>query len=442
MTQGNNDRRVMRIYVDGLLPECEDQDVRQHFSQFGKVVEAFVARERDTHLSRCFATVSMQDASVSAKLMKRTDHEIWGTPVVVKITAPTVEERPETHVPPPPPIGEALNENGRFFVTGLTQDITEDDLREHFCKFGEVSDCIVAIDEGGNHVAAIRLVDPFAVPAVIEESHEVKGQKLKVDEKLEKPIIPAVSQTPAVTRTPPPPPSAPSSRPAGDRPAAVADGETEPGKFFVGGCARGTTEDELRAYFSSIGHLIELSLVKDKATGQSKGCCFITFAEHSDELRTTMLEQTHTINEQAVRIDEARKKAKGAGKGKDGFGGDRWGYEGGKGGKGGHDDQSRWNSGSDWNRNDSWRDSWSGGKSKGGGKSDDWNRGGQDWGSRGAGSWNNDDRGGSRGGWGGDSRGAWGDDRGSRRPDDRGFPAPPPKRHAPDEWRGGGGFHN
>lgn len=447
MTQGynNNSRRIMRFYVDGLLPECEDQDVRHHFSQFGRVLEAFVAREKDTYLSRCFATVAMQDQSVSARLLRQKDHEIWGSPVVVKSEAPTEKERPDTHVPPPPPIGEALNEAGRFFAMGLTQDISKDDLVDYFGKFGEVSDCIVANDEGGNRVAAIRMTDPFAVGSVLEEeAHEVKGYRLKIDEKLEKPMTPQpVHAQHGVSRPPPPPPSAASGAgPGGDL------GEVEPGKFFIGGCARGTTEEELWAYFGALGKVSQLNVVKDKNTGMSKGCCFVTFAEPSEDIRKAMVDQTHTIKEAVVRVDEARKKApgaKGKGKGYDSYGGGgggSWDSYGGKGGGGGSNwndsgRQQQWGHNSDWGNNNSndWR-----GDSNWGGKSQGGKGGGQDWGQS---RWGSNDQNRGGGGWGG--QGGWGDSggKGSKRSDDRGGydnqnDEPPRKRHQ-DDWRGGGG---
>jgi RNA recognition motif-containing protein len=416
MAQGynNNHKRIVRFYVDDLLPECEDQDVRQYFSQFGRVLEAFVSREKDTYLSRCFATVSMQDPAISAKVVGRKDHEIWGCTVNVKSVMPTEEERPDTHVPLPPPIGQALEECGRFFATGLTQDIYDRDLREYFGKFGEVSDCIVANDEAGCRVAAIRMTDPFAVGSVLEEErHEVKGQHLKVSEKLEKPIKPQLG-----VRAPPPAPAPPGY---GGNP-----NDNEPGKFFVGGCSRSTSEEELWSYFGTIGKISELNMVKDKMTGMSKGCAFVTFAEPSEELRKEMVERTHTIRDQVIRVDEARRKpGKGTGKGKgyDSYGGgggwDSYNTNSNKGGwsEAGKGYGKSW--GSDWNSNEAWQDSAWGGKSQGGkGKGDGKSWGAQDWGQ----SWGSHDQG-SRG-WGGQSKGAWGDasgGKGSKRSsDDRG----------------------
>merc|ERR550525_98644 len=71
-----------QLFVDGLLPECEDQDLRDYFSEFGSIKEASVALEKDTSISRCFATISFYDAQVTQKVLGEK-HEIWGAEVMV-----------------------------------------------------------------------------------------------------------------------------------------------------------------------------------------------------------------------------------------------------------------------------------------------------------------------------------------------------------------------
>lgn len=46
-------------------------------------------------------------------------------------------------------------------------------------------------------------------------------------------------------------------------------------KMFVGQISRTATEEELRAMFEEFGSVCELSILRDKVTGQSKGSCLI-----------------------------------------------------------------------------------------------------------------------------------------------------------------------
>jgi CUG-BP- and ETR3-like factor len=48
-------------------------------------------------------------------------------------------------------------------------------------------------------------------------------------------------------------------------------------KMFVGQIPRHTTEIELKAMFEEYGPVAQLNVLRDKQSGESKGCCFVTF---------------------------------------------------------------------------------------------------------------------------------------------------------------------
>ncbi|XP_072164818.1 CUGBP Elav-like family member 2 isoform X11 [Diadema setosum] len=48
-------------------------------------------------------------------------------------------------------------------------------------------------------------------------------------------------------------------------------------KMFVGQIPKSYEEDKLREMFSEFGPVYELNVLRDKKTGESKGCCFVTF---------------------------------------------------------------------------------------------------------------------------------------------------------------------
>jgi len=56
-------------------------------------------------------------------------------------------------------------------------------------------------------------------------------------------------------------------------------------KVYVGMLSRQTTEDEVRELFSPYGQIKEIFMMKDKASGQSKGNCFVKFINKSDASR-------------------------------------------------------------------------------------------------------------------------------------------------------------
>lgn len=48
-------------------------------------------------------------------------------------------------------------------------------------------------------------------------------------------------------------------------------------KMFVGQIPRNMTEQELKQMFEEYGSVYQLNILRDKQTGESKGCCFVTF---------------------------------------------------------------------------------------------------------------------------------------------------------------------
>ena len=48
-------------------------------------------------------------------------------------------------------------------------------------------------------------------------------------------------------------------------------------KMFCGQIPRNMQESELREMFEQFGPVFQLNVLRDKQTGESKGCCFVTF---------------------------------------------------------------------------------------------------------------------------------------------------------------------
>merc|ERR1719350_444251 len=72
-----------RFFVASLLPECEDEDLVQHFTTYGSVAQAMVAREPDTMASRCCGLVWMDDSKAVERVLQE-EHHIWEHRVSVK----------------------------------------------------------------------------------------------------------------------------------------------------------------------------------------------------------------------------------------------------------------------------------------------------------------------------------------------------------------------
>ena len=55
-------------------------------------------------------------------------------------------------------------------------------------------------------------------------------------------------------------------------------------KMFVGQVPRSMDEDELKQFFEDFGPVHQLNVLRDKSTGVSRGCCFVTFYKRKHAL--------------------------------------------------------------------------------------------------------------------------------------------------------------
>jgi CUG-BP- and ETR3-like factor len=53
-------------------------------------------------------------------------------------------------------------------------------------------------------------------------------------------------------------------------------------KLFVGQIPKSMSEEELTPMFQPFGNIVELSVIRDRATGQSKGCAFLTYTTREE----------------------------------------------------------------------------------------------------------------------------------------------------------------
>ncbi len=106
-------------------------------------------------------------------------------------------------------------------------------------------------------------------------------------------------------------------------------------KLYVGNLSFRTTEDSLRAAFSSNGHAVaRVSIVTDRETGRSRGFAFVEMETDEGAQSAIQAWDGKDLDGRALRVNEAREREGGGGGGFGGGGGGRGGFGGG-GGRGG-----------------------------------------------------------------------------------------------------------
>ena len=104
-------------------------------------------------------------------------------------------------------------------------------------------------------------------------------------------------------------------------------------KLYVGNLPFDVTNRELEELFAQAGQCESVSVITDRATGQSRGFGFVEMASNADAQRAIQQFDGQQFKGRALKVNEAREREGGGGGG--GGGGGRRGGGGGGEGRGG-----------------------------------------------------------------------------------------------------------
>lgn len=79
-------------------------------------------------------------------------------------------------------------------------------------------------------------------------------------------------------------------------------------KLYVGNLNEGTVENDLRNLFSTVGELINVNIVKDRQSGNSKGFGFVEFESHKLGQTAISKFNGHLLDGVKITVNEAREK--------------------------------------------------------------------------------------------------------------------------------------
>ncbi|XP_029461734.1 heterogeneous nuclear ribonucleoprotein A3 isoform X2 [Rhinatrema bivittatum] len=201
----------------------------------------------------------------------------------------------------------------KLFIGGLSFETTDDSLREHFEKWGKLTDCVVMRDPQTKRSRGFGFV---TYSCMDEVDAAMSARPHKVDGRVVEPKR-AVSREDSA------------------RPGAHLTVK----KIFVGGIKEDTEEYHLRDYFEPYGKIETIEVMEDRQSGKKRGFAFVTFDDH-DTVDKIVVQKYHTINGHNCEVKKALSKQEmqsgsqrgSFGSGGGSGGGSRGGYGSGDGG--------------------------------------------------------------------------------------------------------------
>jgi len=124
---GRDDDR--KLFVGGLSWETTDKELREHFGKYGEIESINVKTDPNTGRSRGFAFIVFNCAEAIDKVVAAGDHVINNKKVDPK---------------------KAKARHGKIFVGGLTNELSDEDIKNYFNQFGTIVDVEMPFDKTKN----------------------------------------------------------------------------------------------------------------------------------------------------------------------------------------------------------------------------------------------------------------------------------------------------
>lgn len=162
-----------KVFVGGLEPHVDNSILRLSFKQFGNIKKILLVRDSLTGLSKGYGFITFAD-QYSFSLCCQS--EIWIGPKRIDchpvFSKKTIKEQ------------VVLDQSHKIFVGGLSQTVTEDDLRTHFSYYGQVTQAKILYDGvTGNSrgFGFVLFVDDACVFRVLQQQkHKIHGKLAEV----------------------------------------------------------------------------------------------------------------------------------------------------------------------------------------------------------------------------------------------------------------------
>ncbi|XP_031502263.1 heterogeneous nuclear ribonucleoprotein 1-like [Nymphaea colorata] len=186
------------------------------------------------------------------------------------------------------------SDQGKLFIGGVSWETTEEKLKDHFEKYGEVTQAVIMRDKVTGRPRGFGFVvfaDPSLLDRVLQDKHTIDGRTVEAKRALSREEQQISSRSG----------NASAGRNSG------AGGNVRTKKIFVGGLPSTLTEEAFRQYFEQYGNVTDVVVMYDQSTQRPRGFGFISF-ESEDAVDRVLHKTFHDLNGKLVEVKRALPK--------------------------------------------------------------------------------------------------------------------------------------
>lgn len=154
-----------RIFVGRVPVSVTTDEVTARFAKFGKILDCYIPHNPITRQSKGMAFVSFDTDEAVEQALAHGKHLLGGELCEIKRAEPKNESTsalvPVGLGPLVPFVHPASASEFRAFVKGIPDTLSDDTIRKHFEKYGEVTDVYLPLQYGGGSEGKLQYCQYF-----------------------------------------------------------------------------------------------------------------------------------------------------------------------------------------------------------------------------------------------------------------------------------------
>jgi len=118
-----------KLFVGGLSSDTNEKDLTDYFSKYGEVESVELKKDTVTQRSRGFAFLTFKDENTLNQAAAEQSHTIKGKKIGTR---------------------KAKVQTSKIFIGGIKEQLTDEEIKNHFRQFGKITDAEIPFDKKQN----------------------------------------------------------------------------------------------------------------------------------------------------------------------------------------------------------------------------------------------------------------------------------------------------